>query len=188
MLRFSIANSSLVFARRSLSIRSSLACRRNFSADVPLRQPASLIGVAAALEAIKSRDNGPIKPAIFDGFSLAGRVGIVTGGNRGIGLEMALTLAEAGAKVYALDLPTTPGEDFLATQKYVERFGTGAKLEYIAGGVDVTDQQKVWDVIADIGDKEGRVDVGVAAAGILQGYPGLKYPSEEFQKASNSFV
>ena len=142
------------------------------------------IGVAAALEAAKNNSSGPVKPQLYEGFSLAGRVGVVSGGNRGLGLEMALTLAEAGAKVYVLDLPTGPGDEFRAVQKYVERFETGARLEYVAGGVDVTDQKKVWSAVAEIGDKEKRMDVGVAAAGILHGAPGLQYPAEEFQKVS----
>ncbi|KIJ44360.1 hypothetical protein M422DRAFT_168569 [Sphaerobolus stellatus SS14] len=155
--------------------------RRGFAAS-PRIHANKPIGVAAALQAAKENSTGPVQPQLYDGFSLAGRVGVVSGGNRGLGLEMALTLAEAGAKVYALDLPTTPGEEFRAVQKYIERFDTGAKLEYVGGGVDVTDQKQVWDAVAEIGNKEQRMDIGIAAAGILHGAPGLQYPADEFQK------
>ena len=139
------------------------------------------IGVAAALAA-KQRQSSSAKPQVFEGFSLAERVAVISGANRGLGLEMALALAEAGARVYAMDLPPTPGEEFRAVQSYVKAFGTSAKLEYVDGGVDVTDQKKVWNVVANIGDNEGRVDVGVAAAGILHGAPTLEYESDDFQK------
>ena len=155
--------------------------RRSFAAS-SLIYSNKPIGVAAALEAAKENSTGSVKPQLYDGFSLADKVGVVSGGNRGLGLEMALTLAEMGAKVYVLDLPTSPGDEFRVVQKYVERFGTGAKLEYVAGGVDVTDQKKVWDAVAEIGDKEQRMDVGIAAAGNLHGAPALQYPADEFQK------
>ncbi|KAF8582687.1 NAD-binding protein, partial [Ramaria rubella] len=143
------------------------------------------IGVVAALEAAKNRETASAKPHIFEEFSLANRVAVVSGGNRGLGLEMALALAEAGAHVYALDLPKSPGEEFQAVQNYVKSFGTGAKLEYVNGGIDVTDQKKVWNAVAKIGDKEGRMDVGVAAAGILDGSPTLEYEAEDFQRVMN---
>ena len=161
---------------------------RTFSYSARARSPkatAALVGVAAALEAAKNVSS-PRKPRLFETFSLADRVAVISGGNRGLGLEMALALAEAGARVYALDLPPSPGEEFRAVQAYVRAFGTGARLEYVDGGVDVTDQKRVWGRVAEIGDKEGRVDVGVAAAGILHGAPSLEYDAEDFQKVSET--
>lgn len=142
------------------------------------------IGVAAALAAAAHGQSYPAKPQLFEEFSLTERVAVVSGANRGLGLEMALALAEAGARVYAMDLPPTPGEEFRAVQSYVKSFGTGAKLEYVEGGVDVTDQEKVWNAVAKIGDNDGRVDVGVAAAGILHGAPALEYKADDFQKVN----
>jgi short chain dehydrogenase len=156
--------------------------RRGFAASFSV-QSERPIGLAAALDAAKHDGvSSPAKPHLFEEFSLDGRVAVVSGANRGLGLEMSLALAEAGARVYALDLPPSPGEEFRAAQNYVKAFGTGAKLEYMDGGVDVTDQKKVWNTVARIGDKEGRVDVGVAAAGILHGAPTLEYEAEDFQK------
>lgn len=163
------------------------ALRRTFVTTPRIYSP-SPVGVAAALDAAKGDNSSPLKPSLFDGFSLAGRVGLVSGGNRGLGLEMALTLAEAGAKVYVLDLPPSPGKEFLAVQKYIQRFQSGAALEYVSGGVDVTDQKKVWSTVAEIGDKEGRMDVGIAAAGILHGAPTLQYPADEFQKVISVYL
>lgn len=163
-----------------------LSLRRGFAVSSSIRSEGPPIGVAAALAAAKHGQSSPAKPQLFNEFSLTDRVAVVSGANRGLGLEMALALAEAGARVYALDLPETPGEEFRAVQSYVKAFGTGAKLEYVDGGVDVTEQKKVWNTVARIGDSEGRVDVGVAAAGILHGAPTLEYEGEEFQKVEES--
>jgi NAD(P)-dependent dehydrogenase (short-subunit alcohol dehydrogenase family) len=141
---------------------------------------APLIGVAAALKAASDSSFTP-KKTLLDEFSLAGRVAIVTGGNRGLGLEMALALCEAGATVYALDLPPSPGEEFLATAEYAKKLGSA--LKYVS--VDVTDQQSVWDKVAAIGDTEKRVDVCVAAAGVLDGSDCLSYKADDFQRIMN---
>ncbi|KAG8715777.1 hypothetical protein FRC11_000072 [Ceratobasidium sp. 423] len=136
-----------------------------------------LVGVAAALKAASDPSFTP-KKTLFNEFSLEGRVAVVTGGNRGLGLEMALALCEAGATVYALDLPPSPGEEFLVTAEYAKKLGS--TLKYVS--VDVTDQKAVWDKVATIGDAEKRVDVCVAAAGILGGSDCLVYKAEDFQR------
>ncbi|KAF8609487.1 NAD(P)-binding protein [Ceratobasidium sp. AG-I] len=138
------------------------------------------VGVAAALKAASDPSFTPRK-TLFDEFSLAGRVGIVSGANRGLGLEMALALCEAGATVYALDLPPSPGEEFIATAEYAKKLGS--TLKYISA--DVTDQQGLWEKVAAIGDAEKRVDICVAAAGILHGADCLEYKAEDFQRVMN---
>ena len=141
------------------------------------------IGVAAALEAEKN-PSFKIQPSLFKEFDLTGRVAVVSGGNRGLGLEMAEALCEDGAKVYCLDLPSEPGKEWTATRNFVEKMSLEkAGLEYRS--VDVTDQQAVWNVVEKIADDEKRMDVCVAAAGILAGADCLEYPSEEFKKIMN---
>ena len=144
--------------------------------------PLAPIGVEAALRAASTPSFQP-RQTLWQEFSLTNRVALVSGGNRGLGLEMAETLCEAGAAVYCLDLPGTPGKEWEATQKYVEKLGVeGARLEYRQ--VNVTDQAAMWKVADEIGDKEGRMDVCIAAAGILDGFDCLEYPAEEFKKVS----
>jgi NAD(P)-dependent dehydrogenase (short-subunit alcohol dehydrogenase family) len=109
-------------------------------------------------------------------------VGIVSGANRGLGLEMALALCEAGARaIYCFDLPATPSDEWTKTQEYVKRMQNGSRLEYVS--VDVRDQQVVWGKAHEIGDKEKRMDVCVAAAGILKSHTDcLTYPAEQFKE------
>ncbi|KAJ9121814.1 hypothetical protein QFC22_002437 [Naganishia vaughanmartiniae] len=120
------------------------------------------LGVAAAMKA-KSDSSFHPKVQIFDEFALKDGVAVVTGGNGGLGLEMAMALAEAGAKLYCVDLPASPSPEFLACAEYAQKIGTS--LQYIQA--DVTSQSQMSSAVAGIVDKHGRLDACVAAAGIL---------------------
>ncbi|KAJ7099949.1 hypothetical protein B0H15DRAFT_770897, partial [Mycena belliarum] len=121
-------------------------------------------------------------------FSLAERVALVAGAQRGIGLEMALALAEAGAVVYCLDLPPQPDSDWLQVKRYVDDLpvseGQGAtkkgRLEYVRG--DVTDQKAMWATAESIVEREGRIDICMANAGIIHIADCLDHTGEDFRK------
>jgi NAD(P)-dependent dehydrogenase (short-subunit alcohol dehydrogenase family) len=106
---------------------------------------------------------------------------------------MALVLIEAGARaVYCVDLPAQPGSDWVAVNEYVKRMvGTdgakGGRLEYVSA--DVRDQKAMWKIGEEIGNREGRMDVCVAAAGILKEHTDcLEYPGEEFEEVRLFFL
>jgi len=150
----------------------------------------SHVGVAAALAAEGEKEGAvpvpvPVRPTIWDEFGLKDRVALVSGANRGLGLEMALVLIEAGARaVYCVDLPAQPGKEWVAVAEYVKRMAgseAGGRLEYVSA--DVRDQKAMWRIGEEIGDREGRMDVCVAAAGILKPHTDcLEYPAEEFEE------
>jgi len=152
----------------------------------------TVLGVAAVLSSPNANTSTNSTRTVFSLFSLLGRVAIVTGGHRGIGLEMALALAEAGAVVYCLDLPDQPDQDWVKVQKFVSGLpdlvpaGTGTqevlkgRLEYAC--CDVTKQQEMWTLVEKIAEKEGRLDICIANAGILRSAEVLDYPADEFQK------
>lgn len=155
-------------------LRSPYSVRRGFAVSLPRR----LHGVEKALS---SQGSNTPKPSIFDEFALSGRVGVVSGGNRGLGLEMALALCELGAKIYAIDLPSTPSDEFQTIAKHVEAMGEGRGLEYVSG--DVSNQRTVEAEVEKIGEKEGRLDVCVAAAGILgASVPALELDAKDFEQ------
>ncbi|KAH7926475.1 NAD(P)-binding protein [Leucogyrophana mollusca] len=139
------------------------------------------IGINAALEAASDPSITP-RPKIFDEFSLADRVAIVSGGNGGLGLEMAIALCEAGARAtYCIDLPAEPSAEWVASRDFVQKLGNSSRLEYISA--DVRDQKGLWERVENVADKEGRMDVCIAAAGILKPHTHcLEYPAEQFKE------
>jgi NAD(P)-dependent dehydrogenase (short-subunit alcohol dehydrogenase family) len=96
-------------------------------------------------------------------FSLLGKVAVVTGGARGLGLEMMDALAEAGASIVAVDLL---GEQARAAAATV---GARRSVRAAAWPLDVTDEAQVRAVFSAIEQEFGRVDVLVASAGIVIG-------------------
>ncbi|KAI6017209.1 hypothetical protein BKA83DRAFT_4473275 [Pisolithus microcarpus] len=143
--------------------------------------PIGPLGIEAALEA-KANPSIQPRPKIFDEFAVTDRVALVSGGNGGLGLETAIALCEAGARVvYCFDLPEKPSEVFVASQDYVRRLGNNSRLEYFSA--DARDQQLLWKKAEDIGDKEQRLDICVAAAGIAKPQIDcLEYPAETFKE------
>ncbi|KAF9465634.1 sorbose reductase sou1 [Collybia nuda] len=177
------------------------------SLPVHSSSPLAPLGVTAALDDFRSKtetnDNRPApRPKIFAQFALTDRVAIVSGANQGLGLEMAMALCEAGCRtVYCVDLAEKPSDEFEAVQQFLRRMSEGlegrskgrldedaddpgmrvGRLEYISA--DVRDQETMWDIGEKIGDKEGRLDIGVAAAGVPSSHINcLKYPAEQLRK------
>lgn len=149
--------------RTQRSFLGALSLRQNTRTFAQEASSRPVVGLAAVQQAAQNPDLAP-RPTIYNEFAIPGRIGLVTGGNKSIGLETALVLSEQGAKaVYCVDLPEKPSEEWQMTRDYVEKLG--GRLEYI--GADVSNQKIMWDIGDMIGDKEKRLDVCVAGAGIL---------------------
>ncbi|KGO43930.1 Glucose/ribitol dehydrogenase [Penicillium expansum] len=108
-------------------------------------------------------------------FSLAGKVVLVSGAARGLGLVQAEALLEAGAKVYALDRLEEPAPEFEHIQQRAKDLGT--VLHYRR--IDVRDTELLNSVIETIANEEGRMDGLIAAAGIQQETPALEYSAKD---------
>jgi len=62
----------------------------------------------------------------------------------------------------------------------VKALDNGSRLEYVRA--DVRDQQDMWKKVEKMAEEEGRMDVCVAAAGILKpNQDCLEYPADEFR-------
>jgi 3-oxoacyl-[acyl-carrier protein] reductase len=85
---------------------------------------------------------------------LAGTVALVTGGGRGIGREIALELADAGARVAVA----------ARTREQVE--ATAGEIGGLAVAADVAEQASVERMVAETERELGPVDLLVANAGI----------------------
>src|SRR4029453_16641623 len=92
-------------------------------------------------------------------FDLSGRVAVVTGGNGGIGLGMALGMARAGATIVVAARDAAKNK---AAVKEIE--GTGAAASAIP--VDVLQEDSVRALMADTMKAHGRLDILVNNAGM----------------------
>src|SRR5208337_2905076 len=94
----------------------------------------------------------------LDRFNLKGRVAVVTGGGRSVGLACVEALAEAGAHVYIAD-------------RDVRAAGEAQRAMRIKGyatdviGVDTTSSREVEEAARRVMSECGRVDILVCDAG-----------------------
>ncbi len=108
-------------------------------------------------------------------FDLTGRVAIVTGGSRGLGLEIAEGLAEAGA---ALMLCARREEWLTPTVGAMRE--RGFRVE---GAVcDVSDPRQVQGVVTATREKLGRIDILVNNAGISWGERPETMPLDQWRR------
>ena len=94
-------------------------------------------------------------------FRIDGRVAVVTGGGRGIGLKCVEALAEHGAKVVIAEIDLAAGEEGRAA---MEALGYAVDVQ----PVDVTQSASVDALAAAVVEKYGKVDILVANAGIAR--------------------
>jgi 3-oxoacyl-[acyl-carrier protein] reductase len=88
---------------------------------------------------------------------LSGRVALVTGGTRGIGLATVRALVSAGAKV------VLTGRDEARAKEAAAASGAIAGLE-----LDVTDAKAVSTLVRGVAKEHGVLDIVVANAGIME--------------------
>ena len=111
-------------------------------------------------------------------FDLTGKVAIVTGGSRGLGLQMAEALGEMGARLAI----TARKADELATAKaQLEKMGI-AVLTVVN---DLSQFDRIPDLVGAVLDHYGRIDILVNNAGATWGAPTEDYPDEAWMKVIN---
>lgn len=134
-------------------------------------------------------------------FSLEGRVAVITGGARGLGLVMGQALVASGADLAIVDLNKDEAEH--AAAQLVETFKkenpnseaydrtkfAGGKKDGVfrvpkvtAHYADVSNPDSVNDVLADILSTHGKIDHLVTSAGFTENYDAIAYPYERMKK------
>jgi NAD(P)-dependent dehydrogenase (short-subunit alcohol dehydrogenase family) len=97
--------------------------------------------------------------SVLDLFNLTGQVAIVTGAGRGLGRQMALALAEAGADVAICDLLAEEGKRTAAELAALGRRSYFAR-------VDVTRPDEIEAFIAAVIERLSKIDILVNNAGM----------------------
>lgn len=116
-----------------------------------------------------------VSKPVLSQFQLNGKVAAVTGGARGIGLEVVRALAEAGAQVALI---FTSSKDAPETaNKIAEETGSVVK----AYQSDVRDKETITATINQIAKDFGKLDICVANAGIASHFDSLEYSVEQWQ-------
>lgn len=109
---------------------------------------------------------------IFDGFSLNGRVALVTGSGRGLGLHMAKALAEAGAHVVLSGRSSDMLEQAVASIA-----GAGGEVSAVA--FDVADLDAGREAIAKLHADHGRLDILINNVGARDRRPFAAFSDAE---------
>ena len=102
---------------------------------------------------------------------LEGKVAIITGAGRGIGKEAARLFAKEGARVIACDV----------MEEWVK--GLGEEVKGIEGyKLDVTDRGMIGEVVKDVYERYGKIDVLVNNAGITRDALFVKMKEEDWDR------
>src|ERR1700686_1255261 len=104
---------------------------------------------------------------------LDGRVAIVTGGARGIGLEAAKALQENGAKIVIVDINTEAGE----------KAAKDLSADFLRA--DLTRSSEVGKLAGEVRSKHGRIDIAFNNAGIAVNAPAEECSDDDWHKVIN---
>jgi gluconate 5-dehydrogenase len=109
---------------------------------------------------------------------LRGRVALVTGGSRGLGLQTAVALGEAGARVFLTSRKPKDLEEATAGLR-----AGGIDASWIAG--DASQPVEVQRICNEALERAGQVDILVNNAGASWGAPAEHHPLEAWDKVMN---
>lgn len=111
-----------------------------------------------------------------DPFSLQGRLAVVTGARRGIGLAIAIALAEAGADIIGVSASLElEGSE-------VQRAVEGLGRTFSGHQVDFADREAVTRLAEQLASSERPVDILVNNAGTIERAPAVDHTDEAWDR------
>ena len=111
-------------------------------------------------------------------FDLSGKTALVTGGSRGLGLQIAEALGEAGAKILLTSRKAADLEEAAADLQ-----AKGIDARWVAA--DASDPAQIQRVVDEALQRLGAIDILVNNAGATWGAPMEEYPLEAWDKVMN---
>ena len=111
-------------------------------------------------------------------FDLSGKTALVTGGSRGLGLQMAQALGEAGARIMLSSRKAADLEQAVATLQ-----DQGIDARWIAA--DCAKEADIQRLTDETLERMGDIDILVNNAGATWGAPAEDYPIEAWDKVMN---
>jgi NAD(P)-dependent dehydrogenase (short-subunit alcohol dehydrogenase family) len=111
-------------------------------------------------------------------FSLKGKTALVTGGSRGLGLQMAEALGEQGARIVVSARKQDELDEAVA---HLARRG----IEASSIAVDLSRQEQVQPFVDEALRRLGHIDILLNNAGASWGAPAEDYPLEAWDKVMN---
>ncbi len=118
---------------------------------------------------------------VRDLFDLAGKIAVVTGGSRGLGLQMASALAEAGA---ALAITARKADELDRAAAHLRASG----YRVLAVPCDVSRSEQIDAAVVRMIEEYGRIDILVNNAGATWGAPALDMPLDGWRKVMETNV
>ncbi|WP_425255027.1 SDR family NAD(P)-dependent oxidoreductase [Mammaliicoccus sciuri] len=116
---------------------------------------------------------------LLEHFKLQGKVAIISGGTIGIGQSMALALAQAGVQIIIADHNVSSTNQTLSGIKQSEDFET------IALKVDITDPTSVNQMLNNVIEQFGKIDMLVNKVGMTYNVTEEELTFENWNKVMN---
>lgn len=111
----------------------------------------------------------------FPSINVEGKVALITGGTKGVGLAMAKALAYAGAEVALVSRNLKEGK--LAAKEF-DVYDKKA----VAFQCDVTKKEQVEQMVGDVASIFGRIDILINNAGMNRRHLMVDYPEAEWDQ------
>ncbi|SNS20335.1 gluconate 5-dehydrogenase [Noviherbaspirillum humi] len=111
-------------------------------------------------------------------FNIEGKVAMITGGSRGLGLQMAEALGEVGCRIA---ITARKADELRDAQAHLK--SQGIEAETFVN--DLSKPEGIPALVEEVVDRVGMVDILINNAGATWGAPAEEYPDEAWHKVMN---